>query len=212
MNKEKVNQYIKQYLAEFKSSKMNKWNYEDGYVLLGAIQIYYVTKEAYLKDFVLHYLEKYITDSGEILYYQKENYNIDDIFTGRILFFAYRETQKEKFMSAIIKLVNQLKEQSRTNFKNFSTKKSVPNQILLVDSFMAQPFYMMYETQVGIKEHYKDIVNQFQNCRRFLYNETTGLYHSGYEDMNEEEGQRKGEGNLGNYQLYSIGKSEAKRS
>lgn len=205
MNKEKVNQYIKQYLAEFKSAKVDKWNYEDGYVLLGAIQIYSVTKESYLKDFVIHYLEKYITKSGEILFYQKEDYNIGNISTGRVLFFAYEQTQNEKYKKAILVLEDQLKVQPRAKTNNFWHKKIYPNQIWLDGLFMAQPFYMMCETKIGVKEHYRDIMNQFQNVRRFLYNENTGLYYNGYDEAKESLWANKETGCSENYWLHSMG-------
>jgi len=205
MNKKKVNQYIRQYLTDFKSAKVDKWNYEDGCVLLGAIQIYSVTKETFLKDFVIHYLEKYITESGDILFYEKEDFNIDNISTGRALFFAYGQTQNEKYKKAILVLADQLKKHPRTKSNHFWHKKIYPYQVWLDCLFMAQPFYMMYETQIGVKENYKDIVNQFQNARKFLYNENEGLYYHGYDEARESLWANKETGCSGNYWLRSMG-------
>ena len=56
---ERAEKFIKGYIDRFTSAKVDKWNYEDGCVLKGAIQMYKVTGEEYYKEFVLNYLKKY---------------------------------------------------------------------------------------------------------------------------------------------------------
>lgn len=182
MNQEKIKEYLKYYLTNFTSAKNKKWNYEDGCVLLGVIQIYKTLKEPYLKEFVLKYLEEYIMEDGSILYYDKEMYNIDCILSGRALFFAYEETGEEKYLNAIGKLKEQIDTHPRTNSNNFWHKKIYPNQVWLDGLFMAQPFYMMWETKLGKKENYADIIKQFKNVREFLYDEDKKLYYHGYDE------------------------------
>jgi unsaturated rhamnogalacturonyl hydrolase len=177
-----VKDYIDTYLKDFKSAKQDKWNYEDGCVLQGAIQLYKASGENRYKDFTIKYLDKYISNEGDVLFYQKESYNIDNISTGRALFFAYQETGNEKYRKAIEILMEQIRTHPRTKTQNFWHKKIYPNQIWLDGLYMAQPFYMMYETQCATKEHYKDIVNQFKNVREFLYNENKELYYHAYDE------------------------------
>jgi len=182
MNQEKIKEYMNYYLNHFTSAKNKKWNYEDGCVLLGVIQIYKTLNEPYLKDFVIEYLDEYLTEEGTILYYDKEMYNIDCICTGRALFFAYEETGNEKYLIAIGKLKEQIESHPRTNSGNFWHKKIYPNQVWLDGLFMAQPFYMMWETKLGKKENYADIINQFKNVRDFLFDEEKKLYYHGYDE------------------------------
>ena len=118
MNK-KLNEYIKCYLDHFKSAKVDKWNYEDACVLIGAIQIYQASGESFYKNFVINYFDKYIKEDGSIDYYQKENYNIDCICPGRALFFAYEETKDEKYKKAMDVLYSQIKSHPRTKSNNF---------------------------------------------------------------------------------------------
>lgn len=178
----KLEENIRIYLENFKSAKDNKWNYEDGCVLIGTISIYEVTREAYLKDFVLNYLDYYITEDGTIKYYDKEAFNIDCISTGRALFFAYEETGMEKYKKAIQILYSQIEDQPRLEMGNFWHKKIYPNQVWLDGLFMAMPFYMKYDTTFGNKGNYQDIIDQFTNVRTYLFCEEKQLYYHGFNE------------------------------
>ena len=201
----KTNEYIRYYLDNFSSGKVDKWNYEDACVLIGAIQIYEATGDIYYRDFVVNYFDKYITEDGKINFYDKENYNIDCICPGRPLFFAYEETKDEKYKKAMDVLYNQLEDHPRTESNNFWHKKIYPNQIWLDGLFMAQPFYMLYETKIGKKEHYSDIINQFKNVRKFLFNEDSGLYYHGYDEARIQPWADKETGLSKNYWLRAMG-------
>ena len=200
-----VKEYVEQYLNRFSSAKNKQWNYEDGCVVQGAIQLYAATGEESYKDFVLRYFDTYITESGDIRFYEPDVYNIDNIATGRSLFFAYAQTGEEKYRKAIDILRNQLCHHPRTKSGNFWHKQIYPWQIWLDGLYMAQPFYMMSETHFGGKEHYGDILAQFENVRKFLYNEEKGLYYHAYDESREQPWCNKETGLSPNFWLRSIG-------
>lgn len=205
MNNKKINEYIHHYLKNFESAKVDLWNYEDGCVLIGAIQIYRATHETFYKDFVLQYLQKYITEDGKIRFYEKSEFNIDGISTGRTLFFALQETGEKKYRQAIEVLMDQIKDHPRTKSMNFWHKLIYPNQIWLDGLFMAQPFYMMAETKLGQKANYSDIIDQFKNVRKFLFNEEKGLYYHGYDESRQMLWADKVSGCSPNFWLRSMG-------
>lgn len=202
---QRFNEYIKYYLDNFKSANPRKWNYEDACILIGAIQIYKATEEPFYKEFVINYLGNYITEDGTIDYYEKEEYNIDSICPGRVLFFAYEETKDEKYKKAMDILYSQLASHPRTKSNNFWHKKIYPNQIWLDGLFMAQPFYMQYETNMGSKGNYVDIINQFKNTREFLYNREKGLYYHGYDEARIQPWADKKTGLSKNFWLRAMG-------
>lgn len=185
--------------------EMKKWNYEDGCVLMGWVQLYQVTGEKKYQEFVLKYLEEYITRTGEIQYYQEEKYNIDSIHTGKVLFYAYEWTGEERYRKGIEVLRNQLKNQPRTNSGSFWHKKIYPNQIWLDGLYMAQPFYMMYETKYNKKENYIDMIEQFKNARKYLYHEEKKLYYHAYDESREAFWADKETGQSKNFWLRSMG-------
>ena len=73
-----VRAYLKDYLAGYKHYKPY-WNYEDGCVLLGCIDLYEATGDPLYRDFVLAYLREAVTPAGEIPNYEFSQYNIDSI-------------------------------------------------------------------------------------------------------------------------------------
>ncbi|MBO7355414.1 MAG: glycoside hydrolase family 88 protein, partial [Lachnospiraceae bacterium] len=85
---QRVMDYIDGFLSGYKNYKEN-WNYEDGCVLIGAQDMYEAVGDTKYVDFIEKYLKGFITDDGEILKYNIENYNIDNILSGRALYFMY---------------------------------------------------------------------------------------------------------------------------
>lgn len=205
MKNEKVEKFIDGYLKRFKSAKVDKWNYEDGCVLKGAEMMYKVTGESRYKDFILEYLKKYINEDGTINFYKQEDYNIDNVSTGTVLFFAYDETGEEKYRNAIENIMNQLRNQPRTNEGNFWHKNIYPNQVWLDGLYMGQMFYMMYETRFGGKEHYNDIITQFKLVRKNLFNEDKQLYYHAYDESRQMYWADKETGLSPNFWLRAMG-------
>jgi unsaturated rhamnogalacturonyl hydrolase len=200
----KFERYVTSYLTDYQNAKKD-WNYEDGCVLMGAVMLYQATKNECYKDFVVNYMKNYINEDGSINHYDKEQYNIDSINTGKILFFLYNETKDEKYKIAIEILMDQLRTQPRTKSSNFWHKKIYPNQIWLDGLYMAQPFYMAYETQFNQKKNYKDIMEQFENVRKYLYNEDKKLYYHGYDEARVQPWADKVTGLSSNFWLRAIG-------
>lgn len=200
----KLEQYITYSLRHFTEYKKN-WNYEDGCVLMGCVQLYQATGEKSYQEFILKYLDKFIQEDGTIINYEKDKYNIDSINSGKVLFYAYEWTGEEKYRKAIEVLMDQLRNQPRTKCGNFWHKLIYPNQIWLDGLYMAQPFYMRYETKFGKKEHYNDIIEQFKNVRTYLYDENKGLYCHAYDAAKEQIWADKKTGMSPNFWLRSMG-------
>ncbi len=200
----KFYRYTDNYLKHFQG-EMKKWNYEDGCVLMGCVLLYQATGDEKYQEFVLKYLNEYITNEGTIKYYEEEKYNIDSINTGKVLFHAYEWTGREKYRKAIEVLMNQLRKHPRTKSGNFWHKMIYPNQVWLDGLYMAQPFYMMYETQYNKKENYSDIIEQFKNVRKYLYNEEKELYYHAYDQSKELFWADKETGQSPNFWLRSMG-------
>lgn len=200
----KTNQYISDSLKNFKNDT-DYWNYEDGCVLMGCAQLYQATGDESYRNFVLTYLEGFIRGDGSIANYEKDKFNIDSINPGKILFYAYEWTGEEKYRKAIDILMEQVKNQPRTKCGNFWHKKIYTNQIWLDGLYMAQPFYMMYETKLGKKENYMDIIGQFKNVRQYLFDENKGLYYHAYDEAKEQFWADKVTGKSPNFWLRSMG-------
>lgn len=171
---EKANRFIEQYLATYQNYK-TYWNYEDGCVVMGAKYLYEATGDEMYFQFIEKYLKHFILEDGTIDHYEMEKFNIDSINCGKILFFMYDKTGEEKYRTAIEFLMDRLRKHPRCSTGNFFHKEIYPNQIWLDGLYMAQPFYMEYETRFEGKEKYNDIVSQFENVQKYLYCPEKGL-------------------------------------
>ena len=197
-------QYVTSYLENYNNAKKD-WNYEDGCVLVGSIQLYQVTNNPFYKEFIVNYMKNFINEDGTINHFDKAQYNIDSINTGKVLFFLYEETNEEKYRKAIDVVMDQIKTHPRTKSNNFWHKNIYPNQIWLDGLYMAQPFYMAYETKFNNKENYNDIISQFANVRKFLYNEEKMLYYHGYDEARIQPWADKETGLSKNFWLRAMG-------
>lgn len=162
----------------------NSWKDEDGCLLLGAAQMFTATGAPCYLQFLENELDNLVTPDGILAKEPAEENSLESVSIGRILFFMYDQTKEEKYRRAIAFLMERLAAQPRCACGSFWYDRQHPNQIRLDGLYMAQPFYMAYETRFHKKEQYNDILGQFENARRLLYDGKKGLYHPAW---NEEE-------------------------
>ncbi len=197
--------YIEQSLTDFVPYKQ-KWNYEDGCVLQGASFLYEVTGEETYKDFILNYLKDFVSPEGKIRGFSIDEYNIDSVHSGRLLFDAMEwEPEDPRYRIAMDEIRKQLETQPRTEEGNFWHKLIYPWQVWLDGLYMGQPFYAKYDTLYGGMANYQDIVRQFQNVRRFLFDEQKKLYIHAYDEKRAQPWADKITGHSPNFWLRAIG-------
>lgn len=168
---------------EHKLSNSNpKWNYIDGCMLKGIMEIYYVTKNEKYFDFVKNFIDFYVNDDGEILGYDPKDQNCDNINEGKVLFMLDSISPNPKYKKALDLLYGQLQTQPRTKCGNFWHKKIYPNQIWLDGLYMAQPFYTDYELKYNDSKNVPDILNQFKNAFTITRDSKTGLFYHAYDE------------------------------
>lgn len=200
----KVETFLDGYLKGYKNYK-DYWNYEDGCVLMGCKQMHEATGDEKYYEFIIKYLQDFITSDGSINHYELGKYNIDSINAGKVLFYIYEKTQDEKYRKAIEFMMDQLRSHPRCACGNFWHKEIYPNQIWLDGLYMAQPFYMEYETKYDHRKEYHDIINQFECVRKYLYNNEKGLYYHAYDEARIQPWCNKETGCSPNFWLRSMG-------
>lgn len=168
-------------IEKIKEGKINGWNYIDGCMMIALLNLYRITGEKRYYDFAENFLDYYVFEDGSIRGFKEEEYNLDNICEGRVLFDVYALSGKEKYRKAIETLYGQIKRQPRTCEGNFWHKAIYPNQVWLDGLYMAQVFYSKYTAEFENGEHYDDILNQFRTVRAKMYDPETGLYRHGYD-------------------------------
>lgn len=182
-----------------------KWNYIDGCMVKAIMEVYYATNDKKYLDFVTNFIDFYVDEDGNILGYNEEDYNCDNINEGKVLFMLYDIHGKEKYKKALDKLYHQLENQPRTQSGNFWHKLIYPNQIWLDGLYMVQPFYTEYEMKFNGAKNYKDVYNQFKNVVELIKDDETGLYYHGYDETREQDWSDNETGLSKNFWTRSIG-------
>ena len=168
-------------IEKIKEGKINGWNYIDGCMMIALLNMYRITGEKRYYDFAENFLDYYVFEDGSIRGFKEEEYNLDNICEGRVLFDVYALSGKEKYRKAIDTLYGQILRQPRTHEGNFWHKAIYPNQVWLDGLYMAQVFYARYTTDYEGGKNYADIRRQFRTVREKMFDPETGLYRHGYD-------------------------------
>ncbi len=168
-------------IEKIREGKINGWNYIDGCMMTALLTMYQITGERRYYEFVENFLSYYVFEDGSLRGFREEDYNLDNICEGRVLFDVYAISGKEKYRKGIETLRDQLHHQPRTKEGNFWHKAIYPNQVWLDGLYMAQVFYTRYTTDYENCAGYADILRQFRIVREKMFDPATGLYRHGYD-------------------------------
>jgi unsaturated rhamnogalacturonyl hydrolase len=197
--------YFQQITSRFQPYKGGVWCYEDGILMNACYQYYQTTKKQAYLDFVINYYDAMIDEEGNIKNYQPEEYNIDNIAPGIVLFPLYQETKRKKYLFAIETLAKQLKKHPRTKEGNFWHKKRYPFQVWLDGIYMGLVFYTRYALFHQNQEILQDIQNQLKNVRKYLFDEKRKLYIHAYDEQKVMQWADKNTGQSPNLWSRSVG-------
>ena len=156
-------------IEQIRSGRKNKWNYIDACMISAVLELYDIKKENRYLEFAKSFVGEFVKEDGSIITYDPEEYNLDNIRPGKNLFKLYDITGEEKYRRAMETVYSQLRTQPRTNAGNFWHKKIYPYQVWLDGLYMAQPFYMEYETEYNRMRFCIDSFSQFENVERICF-------------------------------------------
>ena len=165
-----------------RSGKSNHWNYIDGCMITAILSLYEITGEERYYDFAKKFVDAFVMEDGSIRTYDVKEYNLDNVNTASNLFLFYKKSGEEKYKKALDLVRTQLDGMPRTKEGSFWHKAIYPNQVWLDGLYMAEPFYMRYETTFCKMEKCSDVLLQFQNVEKHLKDPKTGLYYHGYDE------------------------------
>lgn len=168
-------------LEMIRSGKCNKWNYIDGCMITGILELYEITGEARFLDFADRFMSGFVQEDGLIRTYDPEEYSLDNVNPAKNLFPLYDLTGKEKYRKALELVRSQLSTMPRTPEGNFWHKLIYPNQVWLDGIYMALPFYMEYEKRFDAQKDCQEICQQIARVEARMRDPKTGLYYHGYD-------------------------------
>ncbi len=162
-----------------------RWHYEYGLVHKAIEQVWLKTGEARYFDNIWNDLNPLITPAGDILTYRIDEYNLDQIYAGRLLFLLYRTNGEERFKRAMDRLRSQLRSQPRTRAGGFWHKQIYPYQMWLDGVYMAGPFYAEYARAFDEPAAFDDVVHEIVVMEQHARDPRTGLLYHAWDESRQ---------------------------
>ena len=131
------------------------------------------------------YADTLIDNNGIIKGYKKEDYNIDKINSGKMLFHLYKRTGDNRYKIAMDTLRDQLRGHPRTKIGGFWHKKRYTHQMWLDGLYMGGPFYAQYAKEFNEPESFDEIALWYMNMEKVTRDTETGLLYHGWDESKE---------------------------
>jgi rhamnogalacturonyl hydrolase YesR len=166
------------------------WEYDNGLILRGCEQLSLKTRDERYLAYVKKSLDRLILPDGSIKGYKLEDYNIDNINSGKLLFGLLARAkdagERERYGKALALLRSQLKTQPRTSDGGFWHKKIYPSQMWLDGLYMAAPFMAQYGVTFNEPALQDEAVKQLLLMERHARDPKTGLLYHGWDESKQQ--------------------------
>lgn len=159
-----------------------KWAYEWGVVLKSIEQVWLKTNDDRYYDYIKRNIDKFVDPEGDIKTYRLDEYNLDQINTGKLLFPLYNTTGDERYRKAAYLLRKQLETHPRTSEGGFWHKQIYPHQMWLDGIYMAGPFYAKFAKAFNEPAGFDDVAHQIMLVESHTRDPKTGLLYHGWDE------------------------------
>ncbi|QDY70868.1 glycoside hydrolase family 88/105 protein [Qingshengfaniella alkalisoli] len=178
-------EYFDGYARDYRYYKGGSWCYEDGCVYRGLESLSKATGNQRWLDHLLRLTDGQIAANGSLDGYSVDEFNIDHILAGRVLFFLLEQTGDQKYRKAADLLASQLASHPRTDAGNYWHKKRYPWQVWLDGLYMGLPFQIEYGQLTDNDALIDDAIAQLVRALD-LTSTGQGLYAHGYDESRDQ--------------------------
>ena len=158
-----------------------RWDYIAGVVLLAIDRVGTTRQNEEMRGYVKRNMDRFVQPDGTITGYKLDEFNLDQIAQGRVLFPLYQRTKDNRYRIAASHLREQLRRHPRTAEGGFWHKQVYPQQMWLDGLYMAEPFYAEYAKTFGDPAAFDDVAKQFLLIARHTRDARTGLMYHGWD-------------------------------
>ena len=178
--------YLDNFARAYRPYKGGAWCYEDGCIYRGLILLHQATGEKRWYDHLKRLVDAQVSEGGSLSGYSVGEFNIDNILSGRALFYLHDATGDEKYLKAASLLGDQLASHPRTKSGVYWHKKVYPWQIWLDGLYMGLPFQIELAQSSGDATLVDDALAQLKTALHFTFKPETGLYVHGYDESGQQ--------------------------
>lgn len=169
-------------IEKVRDGAAGSWNYIDGCMLKGLLDLYEITEEEKYYQFVKDFIDYYVQPDGTIKTYDPLEFNLDSINEGKALLTIHKKDPQPHYKKALDEMYRQLQFQPRTKAGSFWHMLKFPYEVWMDGLYMAQPYYLEYELRFNEGRNLPDIMKQFRTVIETNRDEATGLYYHGYDE------------------------------
>ena len=163
-----------------------KWSYTKGLLADAFIALWKETDDGRYFDYAKAWADTMINDEGVIYGYKMEDYNIDNINPGKLLFELYAQTRDPRYEIALHKLRQQLILHPRTESGGFWHKQRYPHQMWLDGLYMGAPFYARYGLEYNEPENVDEAVRWIILMEEVSRDKESGLLYHAWDESSEQ--------------------------
>ncbi|WP_309082987.1 glycoside hydrolase family 88 protein [Chelativorans sp.] len=174
--------YFESYVSAYSPYKGGAWCYEDGCIYRGLALLHLATGEERWAAHLKRLVDAQVSPRGELAGYSIQEFNIDNILSGRALIYLYRLTGEEKYLLGAQLLARQLAAHPRTKSRVYWHKKIYPWQVWLDGLYMGLPFQIEYGQLTGEDALVEDALAQIHTALCLTHVAEAGLYAHGYDE------------------------------
>ncbi|MBE1444464.1 glycoside hydrolase family 105 protein [Paenibacillus sp. OAS669] len=171
-----------------------RWHYENGCFLRAMEACYDITGDEQYLHYIREMMDLFVQQDGTILNYKVEDYNLDQVNQGKLLFLLLKTTGEEKYRQAIELLMSQLKSHPRTEEGGFWHKKGYTSQMWLDGLYMASPFLARYGLLTGDRAWLDEAAYQLLLVEKKTRDEANGLLRHGWDSSLQQQWAEPGTG------------------
>lgn len=164
-----------------------RWHYEPGVALLALKQLWQETGEREIYDFIKRNIDEFVGPDAAIRTYRLQEYNLDQINEGKLLFFLHETTGDERYRKAAYLLREQLRTHPRTKEGGFWHKQIYPYQMWLDGIYMASPFYAEFASRFDEPAGFEDVAHQIVTIEAHTQDPETGLLYHAWDESKEQQ-------------------------
>ncbi len=173
---------------KMEEAKEVKWAYTKGLLCSSFLDLWKETGNRIYFNYVKAYADALIDKNGTIRGYKTEDYNLDQINAGKMLFVLYAETKELRYETALKTLRRQFDNQPRTTEGGFWHKKVYPHQMWLDGVYMGAPFYAHYGKQYNEPKSIDDAIHWIILMEKKSRDPKTGLLYHAWDESKEQKG------------------------
>lgn len=184
MTRSEMKRNPKSYLLDF--SKKPKWSYVMGIELEPMLDTFEKYGDGDILDYCKEYIDTMIHADGSIRGYKMEDYNLDNVRTGKFLTAMHRRNPADDTAKALHTLMTQLDNQPRTNEGVYWHKAIYAWQVWLDGIFMGLPVRVANAADFCSPDEataiYDDAVEQLKHTYSRTLDPETGLNRHAWDE------------------------------